>query len=345
MPFDPLQLLLEMESEMTDNMTALLSRGAVESAAWQAEKLAEVGALRAMNISTVENYLSKINDNLYTYYQQAGTDAVMASNIPGLSDVLPAGVSATLAQTWKIWETQTMNTLKTLGMTLIDGSQTTYIQIVYKSAARMLSGGLTLRQAIADTATKWLENGIPALTDKAGRNWSVEGYAQMVLRSNERQMLTATQNAAFDEFDVDLVEISSHLGARELCAPYQGKVYSRSGRSSKFPALSSTSMGEIAGIFGINCTHTMYAYNPAVGKTFDTYGKKENESAYDNSQQQRYYERQIRKAKRELSTTKISGDDTLIARAKSKVSAAQSNMRKFIDTTNRTRHYDREKVY
>jgi hypothetical protein len=353
MPFDPLQLLLEMEAEMIDNMTALLASGAVASAEWQAGKLAEVGALRQMNQATVEKYLTEIQDNLYDYYVQAGTDSVLGANIPGLSDVLPEGVSSTLAMTWKIWETQTMNQLKDLGMTLIDGAQTTYINIVYKSAAKMLIGDTTLREAVAETATGWLDAGLKGLTSTRRLadgsvvevNWSLEGYAQMVLRSNERMMLTATQNQAFDKYDVDLVEISSHLGARELCAPYQGKVFSRSGRSSQFPALSSTSYGQIAGLFGINCGHSMYAYNPSVGKTFDTYKKAENGQAYADSQTQRRLEREIRAAKREQSAAGIDPGGDAAKRAGAKVRQAQANMRDFIDETDRTRHYDREKIY
>ena len=353
MPFDPLQILLEMESEITDNMTAFLERGAIASAEWQAGKLAEVGALRAMNEKTVEKYLAEIKANLPAYYEKAGKDAAFSAGIPGLASVLPEGVSSTLALIWSTWENKTMNQLRNLGMTLIDGAQTTYIQIVYKSAAKMLAGATTTRQAIAETARGWiaeataegLENGIPALVDKAGRNWSVEAYAQMVLRSNERQMVTAVQESAFNEFDVDLVEISSHLGARPKCAPYQGRVYSRSGTSTKFPALSSTSKGEIAGLFGIQCGHSMYAYNPAVGKTYHPYPKKLNEKAYEASQDQRKLERGIRAAKKDLSIAKITGDKTIIARAQKRVTDAQAKMRQFIEESGRRRRYDREKKY
>ena len=353
MPFDPLQSLLAMESEITDNMTAFLERGAIASAEWQAGKLAEVGALRAMNEKTVEKYLAEIKANLPAYYEKAGKDAAFSAGIPGLASVLPEGVSSTLALIWSTWENKTMNQLRNLGMTLIDGAQTTYIQIVYKSAAKMLAGATTTRQAIAETARGWiaqataegLENGIPALVDKADRTWSVEAYAQMVLRSNERQMVTAVQESAFNEFDVDLVEISSHLGARPKCAPYQGKVYSRSGTHPTFPALSSTSKGQVDGICGINCSHSLYAYNPEVGKTYKPYPKKLNEKAYDNSQEQRRLERNIRKAKKDLSIASIDKGSIAEKRARKKVAEAQAKMRNFIDESGRTRRYDREKAY
>ena len=345
MPFNPLELLLDMESEIIGNMTRLLEKGAVESAAWQMEKLADLGALRLINTATVEKYLNEIAEGLPEYYEKLGESALEKSGVLGLSDVPSSGFSATLAATYKLWETQTLNTLKTLGMTLIDESQTTYIQIVYKSAAKMLSGATTLRQAIAETSSEWLAEGIPALVDKAGRRWSVEGYSQVVLRSTETQVTKAVQNQAFDEFDIDLVEVSSHLGARPLCAPYQGRVFSRSGKSSKYPPLSSTSMGEPAGLLGINCGHYLTAYNEAAGKIFDRYTAKENNEAYANSQKQRYYERQIRQRKKDLSLAKLSGDEKVIARAKNTLSNAQGRMREFVKDSGNTRRYDREQVY
>lgn len=345
MAFDPLTLLLEMEAEITDNMTRLLAAGSLPSAEWQAGKLAEVGALRAQNVETVEKYLSEIRANLGEYYAAIGTEKVFESGIPGLSDVLPAGVSSTLARVWSIWETQTMNQLRNLGMTLIDGAQETYINIIYKSAAKMLIGATTTREAIAETAAAWLEGGLPGLVDKGGHTWSAEGYAQLVLRSNETQVAKASQDAAFDKFDIDLVEISAHLGARPRCAPYQGKVYSRSGRSSKYPALSSTSIGEIAGLFGANCGHVQYAYNPEVGKTYKPYTVKENESAYEDSQEQRRLERRIRAAKRKLSAGEINPDGTTAARAKKQLADAQKDMREFIADSGRTRRRDREQIY
>lgn len=345
MPFNPLELLLSMEQEITDNMTRLLAKGADASAEWQAAKLSEVGALRAVNTETVEKYLREIQAGLDEYYRKAGTAAVLNSNIPGLSDVLPETTAANLARVWWVWENATMNSLRNLGMTLIDSAQSTYLNIVYKSTAKMLAGATTLREAIAETATKWLDNGLTGLVDKAGRNWSVEAYAQVVLRSNETQVIWASQEVAFESYGVDLVEISSHIGARPKCAPYQGKVYSRSGSSSKYPPLSSTSIGEPDGIRGCNCGHDIYAYNPGAGKTYKPYGKKENDAAYENSQEQRRLERGIRKAKRRASAAGIAPGSDAEKRAKAKVSAAQAKMREFIADSGRSRRYDREQIY
>lgn len=77
--------------------------------------------------------------------------------------------------------------------------------------------------------------GIRAFTDKAGRDWSLHTYCTMVSRTTSRQaevlaVLTADQ-------EHDLYMISSHGTTCALCAPYEGRVYSRSGTDPDFPPL------------------------------------------------------------------------------------------------------------
>ena len=77
--------------------------------------------------------------------------------------------------------------------------------------------------------------GIRAFTDKAGRDWSLHTYCTMASRTTSRQaevlaVLTADQ-------EHDLYMISSHGTTCALCAPYEGRVYSRSGTDPDFPPL------------------------------------------------------------------------------------------------------------
>ena len=77
--------------------------------------------------------------------------------------------------------------------------------------------------------------GVRAFTDKAGRDWSLHTYCTMVSRTTSRQaevlaVLTADQ-------EHDLYMISRHGTTCALCAPYEGRVYSRSGTDPDFPAL------------------------------------------------------------------------------------------------------------
>lgn len=59
----------------------------------------------------------------------------------------------------------------------------------------------------------------------------------------------------------DLVEVTAHAGARPEHAEWQGKVYSRSGKSKKYPDLVEvTGYGTGPGLGGWNCRHSMFPF-------------------------------------------------------------------------------------
>ena len=77
--------------------------------------------------------------------------------------------------------------------------------------------------------------GVRAFTDKAGRNWSLHTYCTMASRTTSRQAEVLAVLTADPEHD--LYMISSHGTTCGLCAPYEGRVYSRSGTDPDFPPL------------------------------------------------------------------------------------------------------------
>lgn len=213
-----------------------------------------------------------------------------------------------------------------------------------QSAASVLTGVKTPQQAVREIARQWADKGIPALV-KNGRNYSVEGYLNTVIRTTTNSVTNDMQDARMEEHDVDLVEISDHMGARPKCAPYQGRIFSRSGASTKYPALSSTSIGEPDGLFGFNCRHVKYPYIDGVSIPRPKgINRAENDKAYKESQQQRSIERSIRKAKREERMMRGMGDEEGVKQTKQLVRQRQSKMRDFINDTGRTRRRNREQL-
>lgn len=78
--------------------------------------------------------------------------------------------------------------------------------------------------------------GVTAFVDKAGRRWSLHTYCSMVSRTTSRQAEVLSVLTADPE--QDLYRISSHGTTCALCAPYEGRVYSKSGTSPDYPPLS-----------------------------------------------------------------------------------------------------------
>lgn len=155
-------------------------------------------------------------------------------------------------------------------------------------------GKTTKKDAVGKALHQWSDNGIPALIDRAGKQWSPETYVRTVVQTqanrlaNEETLQRIKDNGQY-------VDISAHVGARPLCAPYQGKRYSMLDNDPKYPSFYSTSYGKAAGILGINCHHHLMpvandgaVYNPP------NIDDDLNAKVYKQTQQQRKYEREVR---------------------------------------------------
>lgn len=77
--------------------------------------------------------------------------------------------------------------------------------------------------------------GITAFVDKAGRRWSLHTYCSMVSRTTSRQAEVLAVLTADPE--QDLYRISSHGTTCGICAPFEGRVYSKSGTNPDYPPL------------------------------------------------------------------------------------------------------------
>lgn len=84
--------------------------------------------------------------------------------------------------------------------------------------------------------------GITAFTDKSGRNWSLRAYADMATRTISRQAEVMSVLTKYG--DHDLFMISRNGSTCPICAPLEGRVYSKSGTDPNFPPLA-TAFGKI----------------------------------------------------------------------------------------------------
>jgi hypothetical protein len=77
--------------------------------------------------------------------------------------------------------------------------------------------------------------GVTAFVDKAGRHWSLHTYCAMVSRTTSRQAEALAVLTADPE--QDLYQISRQGTTCPICAPFEGRVYSKSGTDPDFPPL------------------------------------------------------------------------------------------------------------
>jgi len=150
--------------------------------------------------------------------------------------------------------------------------------------------------------------------------------------------------------------VSSHAAARPLCAPYQGKFYSLSGKAGTitdaygkeytYEPLSSTSYGEPAGLFGINCGHTFRGVEDGLFvNNEEIYDEKENSEEYEKVQKQRALERDIRKNKMKRDALKAAGDDEGAREYDLKVRQGNKRMNEYCAENGLAVRKDRTQVY
>ncbi|MCU5708107.1 phage minor capsid protein [Bacillus cereus] len=348
------ELLLNMARMLKYDRELLLTAENFEQYQhWRIVQLNKLGKLNQQQMNTISRHSGKTAEEVRKMLEGAGFTAA-EQHEPLYQEAVQAGslaaapaihTSAALIGILDSYEQQALDTLNLVNTTMLKQSQQVYLDVLNKTVGKLLGGVITPQQALRQTVSEWAQRGIPALIDKAGKRWSTEAYVNMITRSVSQNVANEMQMTRMDEYDVDLIETSSHLGARPRCAPYQGRIYSKSGKSKRYPPFSSTSYGEAAGLLGVNCRHIIYPYIQGKStKRYEPYDTDENSKAYKESQQQRSLERQIRKAKKEVKVMEALGDAEGVKEAKNKVSQRQSNMREFINQTKRKRQYNREQI-
>jgi hypothetical protein len=236
--------------------------------------------------------------------------------------------------------------------------QTAKVQKALNKATATVEAGAEARvQALSRTVKELAQEGITGYIDKGGHHWSPEAYINMDIRTTVHNAAIQAQQTRAEEYGVETFQISSHAGARPLCAPYQGKFYSWDGSSGVlhdlygkeyyYESIGNTSYGEPAGIFGINCGHDpitfVDGYN--IPRYEETKDAEANAAEYRESQKQRYFEREVRQAKLEAIAQDAAGNKDAFNQAAAKVRQANANYKEFCKETGRTPRPDRLQVY
>ena len=112
-----------------------------------------------------------------------------------------------------------------------------YRRVGLEQVAAMQATGRGVGKAVPQFVRQLIREGVTAFVDKAGRRWSLHTYCSMVTRTTSRQAEILAVLSADPAHD--LYKISSHGTTCPICAPFEGRVYSRSGTDPDFPPLAS----------------------------------------------------------------------------------------------------------
>lgn len=218
-------------------------------------------------------------------------------------------------------------------------------------AVLRVEGGDSPRRAIGAAVSRLSKLGITTIDYKSGVSTSVDGALRRHLVTQANQARNDVLWRRMDEWGCDLVYTTAHYGARPTHAVWQGKVFSRSGRSAKYPALTeATGYGTAAGLCGVNCRHRMVPYVEGASKLPDTdYSEQERLTGmtggeyYAATQAQRRLEAAIRATKREVSVGEAAGADMTAGRVR--LGELQSKLGAHCREHHLRRDYGRELAY
>lgn len=168
-----------------------------------------------------------------------------------------------------------MTTMSTLQSAIIGRVEPDiYRRVGLEQVAAMQATGRGVNKALPQFVETLRREGVTAFVDKSGRNWSLHTYCSMVARTTSRQaeiLSVLTTDPAHD-----LYKISSHGTTCGLCAPYEGRVYSKSGTNPDYPPLAAAfGKQDPAGPDTLantwlnihpSCLHALYPYTEA-GRT------------------------------------------------------------------------------
>lgn len=234
-------------------------------------------------------------------YKKAGLNPAPLNQSPHLVRLM----EDTYQQTMGEWRNFTSISKRAVHSLFVDACDTAYMQA--------MSGAISARQAVKEALEQIVEGGV-YVTYPGGRKITIEAATARAVRTGISQASGRIQMARMDEMSVDLVLVSSHLGARPSHYQWQGKVYSRTGNG--YPDfVSSTGYGTVTGLKGANCRHSFSPYFEGMKNPFQEFDSEENKKLYESEQKARAMERRIRDTKRKVMGYKAAGDDEAYEKA------------------------------
>lgn len=309
-----------MTNDIVRRLMARLKRDELvtltQSDLWQIELLKETGA----HYEAVERYIRKwtglADKEVAAIFEDAGITAWDADrkiyDAAG-KNTLPITELPRMIQIMQDTMQRTDGTLHNLTRTTAHSSQQRFIDLLTEAHMKVVTGATSYqeatRQAVNELATTQL---MVTYGDRAGGAYvhhrdTIETAVFRAVRTGTAQACGNISLQGMIDNEWDIIQVSAHLGARYGDGGHnpgnhewwQGRLYSRTGRTPGLPLFELCGYGRGEGLCGWNCRHSFgpgtIGHNP-----YEHIDSIENRDAYDLSQKQRALERKIRRDKGEV---------------------------------------------
>lgn len=337
-------LVVEAELVMLRRVRTSLAKG-IDTPDWVAAKLSELqrlrrdltADLRALDVHLAASIESAV-DRAYINGQALAVGDLDDARIrPGLPPAQFRSVSTIAADVIATTQGATPVALRAV--------TDAYQAVVAEASSTVLLGSQTRAEAAQQALDRLLGDGITGFRDTAGRNWALESYVEMAVRTGTGRAAVAGHIETLAASGHDLVYVIPGPRACPDCDQWAGRVLSINGATTDVIAdgarVDVTPFGqarESGHLFGPNCRCSTGAYFPGVTRPSV---ERPDPAGYEAGQDQRYLERGIRKWKRrsELALTPEAR-----RAANTKVRDWQTRLREHIEANDLKRLPRREQI-
>ena len=283
-------LFLRTEQELIREITRKRAAGHVEYA--EVAALERVQKILQNMVDTSWNYVPVMIEKIFYHSDKDAAGYTNARTITGTRSVTQIAIMEQLANNLQGELMEMAGTAKSSVenvLTIARLENDPYRKLALEQILRQEAAGKPWIKSSQDLVKELETNGITGFTDKAGRKWSMQAYGNMAVRTTARQAEVA---ALLTSDEYDLWQITKVGTTCPVCAPLEGRVYSKSGTNPDYPPLTvafgkvdpygSNDLSNTYLNIHPNCLHSLVKYT-TIGKSADRIQKDKDFSSIEKN--------------------------------------------------------------
>ncbi|WP_267244358.1 phage minor capsid protein [Streptomyces sp. PR69] len=345
------------EAVLIERIRRALAEG-IDSPAWVERKLAALGDLQSGIQAVIDALASEaagaVRQALTEAYERGQQAAVAELGAVAAGQAAAAAAALPIAPAVDRLASALISETGPVHLRILRQTMDVYRDVIAHSASAPLLGAQTRRRAAQTALDAFANKGISGFIDRSGRSWEMRSYVEMATRSAVGRAAVEAHTDRLGAAGIDLVLVSSGPEECPLCRPWEGNVLTRTGpagrrtlrlehatddgRSVTVRVAGSLPEARSAGLLHPNCRHSVSAYLPGITRRPDPIPAR---ASYEQSQQQRYLERQVRRWKRRAAAA---FDEQTAKAARARVRAYQGRIRQLVADTDLPRKPHREQL-
>ena len=247
-----------VEQMLLVRVSARLAKG-IDQVGWTEAKLAETAAMRLevqRTLAQASGLQVQMQHLITSAFTKGAQDAAIQVGKPG---VIVAQLTRTNVEAIRVLTAATARDFSQASGAILRNSMDVYRKVIAESTQQVVAGQATRLQATQTALDRFASQGITGFIDKAGRNWTMESYAEMATRTATTNAFKDAKMQTFQDAEIHEFLVSQTGNPCDACDPWEGEVVQDDESEMDYPTISEM---EDTGWGHPNCGHTLDAFTP-----------------------------------------------------------------------------------